>query len=75
MCGVLAHRFPRVRRYAAENLYVCLLENPTSFEGDNANIDQALELLLNHPWDGDLDESNVKTMATEVAEKLGVASD
>jgi hypothetical protein len=72
---MLAHRFPRVRRFTAEHFYVRLLESP-ELVGDGGGDDNhpALELLLNNPWDGDLDETKVKEMAKEVAETLGLGS-
>ena len=66
-CAMLMHPFPRVRRIAAENLYVRLLESP-DLDGDNP----ALELLLTNPWDSDQSPFNVKKMASEVASALGV---
>jgi hypothetical protein len=66
---MLMHPFPRVRRIAAENLYVRLLENP-----DLDEKHPALALLLINPWDGDASEARVKEMAKEVAEALEVGS-
>ncbi|CAJ1936513.1 unnamed protein product [Cylindrotheca closterium] len=67
VCTMLKHPFPRVRRIAAENLYVRLLESP-DLDGDNP----ALELLLTNPWDSDQSPLNVKKMASELASALGV---
>ena len=66
---MLLHPFPRVRRIAAENLYIRLLENP-----DLEDSHPALALLLSNPWDGDESDAAVKAMAAEVATELGVAS-
>jgi hypothetical protein len=69
VCTMLMHRFPRVRRIAAENLYVRLLEKP-----DLDSENPALNLLLTNPWDGDEPEMKVKEMAMEVAIALDVQS-
>jgi hypothetical protein len=66
---MLMHSFPRIRRIAAENLYIRLLENP---ERDPEH--PALSLLLSNPWDGDEPEAKVKEMAMEVAQALEVES-
>lgn len=67
VCRLLMHPFPRVRRIAAENLYVKLVEQPTMVENH-----PALELLLSNPWDS-TDEATAVKMAAEVASSLEVA--
>ena len=62
------HPFPRVRRIAAENLYIRLLENP---ETDDEH--PALSLLLEHQWDEGAAEK-VQNAAREVAEALHVTT-
>lgn len=64
---MLGHPFPRVRRIAAENLYVRLLENP-SFDEKHP----ALNLLLSNPWDGDESQDRVQKMVEEVVDALGI---
>ena len=64
---MLRHPFPRIRRIAAENLYVRLLEDPEVDE-----IHPVLTLLLNNPWDGDESQAKVMEMAVAVATALDV---
>ena len=66
---MLMHPFPRVRRIAAENFYIRLIEDP-----EMDSTDPALALLLTNPWDGDEPEPKVREMAMEVAKALGVDS-
>ena len=68
---MLSHRFPRVRRLTAEHLYIRLLENP-DIVGDAGDDVAAQDLLLNHPWDGELDDATVREMGNDVAMKLGL---
>jgi hypothetical protein len=48
-----------------------LLESPELL-GESNDSHPVLELLLNHPWDGDLEESKVKEMGARTAELLGL---
>jgi hypothetical protein len=48
--ALLVNRYPRVRRVAAEQLYVTLLGS----EGEDAETEKALELLSATRWDADL---------------------
>ena len=68
---MLSHKYPRVRRHAAENLYVRFIETPEllGISGDNH---PALELLLSNPWESDLEQSRAKEMAVEVARSVGL---
>ena len=66
---MLSHRFPRVRRFTAETFYIRLLESPELL-GEPNDSHPVLELLLNHPWDSDLEESRVKEMGARTAELL-----
>lgn len=71
-CSQLNHRFPRVRRYAAEHLYVCLLEHPDLLI-DNGG-DFALERMLDFPWDGEnTSAQQCREIAQEVADEVGVS--
>mmetsp|Transcript_2859 Transcript_2859/g.6159 ORF Transcript_2859/g.6159 Transcript_2859/m.6159 type:complete len:258 (+) Transcript_2859:751-1524(+) len=47
---LLLNRYPRVRRYTAEQLYVKLLEDGTALFDDNQQVDRANHLLLNVVW-------------------------
>ena len=61
------HPFPRVRRLAAENFYVNLLEQPW-IQDDHP----AISLLLGNAWDGDVSEVDIKRMAADVADALEI---
>ena len=73
---MLAHRYPRVRRWTAEQLYVHLLEGDStacSYQNDGG-IDRAMELLMEVSWDDDLDSpGNVRDSRNCVADFLGVS--
>jgi hypothetical protein len=62
------HIFPRVRRYAAEQLYVCLLEHPEHLvAAPEYNGEATEECLLNFPWD---DENRTGTSCREMAQQV-----
>ena len=61
------HPFPRVRRLAAENFYVKLLEQPW-IQDDHP----AISLLLGNAWDGDVSDTEIQRMAADVAEALDI---
>ena len=66
---MLSHRFPRVRKYAGEHLYVSLLENMELVQNDDESI---LDYLLNAPWQKDLSTTQSLEMTNKVATVLGV---
>ena len=77
---MLAHRYPRVRRWTAEQLYVRLLED-VSFSSDYTDqgtsssngLDQAMQLLLEVAWDDDLDApGNVRDSRNRIADLMGI---
>lgn len=70
-CSKLLHPFPRVRRYAAEHIYVCLLEHPELLV-DGTNLE--LETLLNFPWDSPTITANqCREMAQTLADAIRVS--
>jgi len=75
---MLAHRYPRVRRWTAEQLYVRLLEDgsvvSTYAEQDtSSSLDQAMQLLLEVEWDDSLDSpGNVRNSRNRVADLMGI---
>lgn len=75
---MLAHRYPRVRRWTAEQLYVRLLEDGSVVsiytEQDTSNsLDHAMQLLLEVTWDDDLDPpGNVRGSRNRVADLMGI---
>lgn len=69
---ILAHRFPRVRRYTAEQLYIKLIED-SSIISDSEDVDKAMDILSNTNWDRDLGPpSNIRQCRNEVAKLLGI---
>ena len=68
VCHLLMHPFPRVRRIAAESLYVKLQEDP-NFDVQNP----VLNLLLNSQWDADYPPSQIDEMASAVSTALNNA--
>ena len=72
MCTMLSHQYPRVRRYAAENLYILIQEMPELYDGTPQTNHPLLELLVTHPWDADQDHSQVMMIGGKVAEMLGI---
>lgn len=71
-CAKLLHRFPRVRRYAAEHLYVCLLEHPDVVTAEESDFSLE-ESLLNFPWDdAQTSIQQCRDMAEILAKAVGV---
>jgi len=71
-CKLLAHRFPRVRRYTAENFYVQLLDR-ADLVGSSSVDDDWTTVLLDSQWDKDLSTRQILEMTTKVASKLGIS--
>ncbi len=69
---LLLNRYPRVRRYTAEQLYVKLLEDGTSLFDDNQHVDRANQLLLSVAWHDEHDPlgqiSESRNMIAELLE-------
>ncbi|KAG6437798.1 hypothetical protein SASPL_102728 [Salvia splendens] len=74
----LAHRYPKIRKYAAEQVYLVLLENENLISADKLN--EATETITETCWEGDVEEAkkrrlllykiaNVETAATVNATK------
>jgi hypothetical protein len=68
---MLSHRFPRVRRYTAENFYIQLLERP-DLAKDEIDAQRCGKLLLEAPWDADLNARQISELAASVAAGLGL---
>lgn len=66
---MLSHRYPRVRRFVAENLYILLLERPDLVQGDNQTLEKSL---LEEAWDADLNERKISDMVSIVSCGLGL---
>ena len=67
ICQMLGHRFPRVRRFTADHLYVRLLE-----ETDVVCNHLAIELLLEAPWDADMNVDETQELSGRFAESIGI---
>ena len=71
---LLGHRYPRVRRAAAEQFYVKLLENDGAAATRRPEcVDRVTQLLLEVAWDGDLNPpDDVRGARNRVSDLLGV---
>lgn len=70
--GMLDHEFPRVRKHAADNLYVRLLEEPSVLPKQD-NLDDVLDLLLMGQWLSDtVGDNNIDRLCVKVAQLIGV---
>jgi hypothetical protein len=67
ICQMLGHRFPRVRRFTADHLYVRLLE-----EADIVCNQAALEFLLEAPWDADMNLDEIRELSGRFADMVGI---
>ncbi len=69
----LVHKYPRIRRHTAEQLYVKLIEDESVIPGDISGIPEATDLLSQTQWDRDLGPpGNVRETRNKVASLLGI---
>lgn len=69
---LLAHKFPRVRRHTAEQLYIKLVEDE-SVVPNATNIEAGNDLLSQTSWDRELGPpGNVRSSRNQVAKFLGI---
>jgi hypothetical protein len=68
---MLGHQFPRVRRLTADHFYVCLLEESDILSRQD-EMDAALQLLLEAPWDSDMNLQEANELATRLADLIGI---
>ena len=70
VCEFLVHEFPLIRSFAAEKLYVRLLETEPDLEEDHIAVKQ----LLHHSWesDGSLQEIDRDTVIREILMAFGI---
>ena len=69
---LLGHRFPRIRRYTAEQVYIKLLEDDSTVPKVD-NIEQVQSMLSEVRWDRELGPpSNVREARNQVANMLGI---
>lgn len=69
---MLSHQFPRVRRFTAEQMYVRLLEESDILSIQN-QLDTVLELLLEAPWDSDMNRNEINELSLRLAEMIGIS--
>ena len=65
---LLNHRYPRVRVYTAEQLYIKLLEDEGCIADSCSNFEGAMVLLLEVDWGG----SNTRQERNKVADFLSI---
>ena len=71
ICQMLGHAFPRVRRLTADHFYVRLLEDGVILSRQD-ELDSALQLLLEAPWDSDMNLKEASELSMRLAEMIGI---
>ena len=72
MMRLLAHRYPRIRRCTAEQLYIKILEEEDIVPNTD-KLEEAMVLLSEVQWDRELGApSNVRQSRNQVADFLGI---
>ncbi|KAL4289202.1 tubulin-folding cofactor D-like [Arachis ipaensis] len=61
LVSFLVHRYPKIRKAAAEQAYLVLLQNGNLVAQDK--IERALEIICNTCWDGDMDLAKQERVA------------
>ncbi|KAG9452420.1 hypothetical protein H6P81_005324 [Aristolochia fimbriata] len=56
----LGHRYPKIRKVAADQVYLALLQNGKLIAEDK--MDESLEILSETCWDGDIEEAKVQRL-------------
>ena len=71
--AMLLNRFPRVRRYTAEQLYVKLAEDGDALFGDHGRLEEANQLLLSTVWHEERDpEGKLTDTRNRIADLLDI---
>ncbi|KAG8363393.1 hypothetical protein BUALT_Bualt19G0017700 [Buddleja alternifolia] len=60
LLSFLAHRYPKIRKSAAEQVYLVLLENGDLMAEDK--LDEATEIITETCWEGDVEEAKKKRL-------------
>jgi len=68
---MLGHQFPRVRRYTADQFYVRLLEE-SDIISRQEKLDSVLQLLLEAPWDSDMNPRETCELSARLAGLIGI---
>ena len=66
---MLAHPYPRVRRFTAEQLYIRIIEDDSFIPTCN-DVDSAIELLSSVAWDANAQQA--REARNQVADFLGI---
>ena len=70
---MLLNRFPRVRRYTAEQLYTKLSEDGDALFGDHGRLEEANQLLLSTVWHEERDpEGKLTDTRNRIADLLDI---
>lgn len=60
LLNFLAHRYPKIRKSAAEQVYLVLLQNGSLVADDK--VDEAVEIITETCWEGDAEEAKNKKL-------------
>ncbi|XP_020084224.1 tubulin-folding cofactor D isoform X1 [Ananas comosus] len=60
LLSFLGHRYPKIRKAAADQVYLVLLQNGNLIPEDN--MERALEVISDTCWDGDVEEARSKRL-------------
>ncbi|XP_051132533.1 tubulin-folding cofactor D [Andrographis paniculata] len=68
----LSHRYPKIRKYAAEQVYLVLLGNGALMSEDK--LDEATEIITETCWEGDLEEAKRRRLQICQMAKIEIAT-
>ncbi|KAL5728185.1 hypothetical protein ACHQM5_001298 [Ranunculus cassubicifolius] len=68
LVAFLGHRYPKIRKACADQVYLVLLQNESVV--DSEKIDKAMEIISETSWEGDVEE--VKSQRSEFYELAGL---
>jgi len=69
--GFLAHRYPRIRRHTADQLYIKLVEGDSVNSFPHAkNLESAMVLLSEIPWE--IDSASLQETINRIGDMLGI---
>ncbi|XP_020697787.1 tubulin-folding cofactor D isoform X1 [Dendrobium catenatum] len=57
----LSHRYPKIRKVAADQAYLVFLQNATSLMAED-KVEKCLEILADTSWDGSLEDSKLSRL-------------
>ncbi|KAI5017459.1 hypothetical protein ZWY2020_042347 [Hordeum vulgare] len=68
----LGHRYPKIRKAAADQVYLVLLQNDSLISAED--MDKAQEVLAETCWEGDVEEARHKRSELNVMAGFGIAA-